>query len=425
MGFFTEKTKCIVCGHEASGRDIFYGCPVCKARGIASNYTTVYDFSGYAPEEVRRIYQTPSGEKGLWKHKAFLPVDASTPTISIGEGNTALIECKRLGEKIGCKNLYVKNETGSTTWSYKDRLAAVGTTRAVQEGARVVVGSSTGNHGAAIAAYAAKAGLDCVIFTVPKVPKTMKTLMQSYGASVILVPTYQDRYTLQNMCVTEDGWYPLTGFVSPAIGSNPYGVDGYKSIAFEIYDELGDLPDFIAVPSAYSDGLYGTWKGARDLIQNGIARTKTRMIASEVYGSLEKSLEAGLEDTVAVPTNDWTVSFSIGGGKGTQQGYAALKESGGLAASSSDEETLEMQQLLGRLEGIYAEAASVTTLVAVRKLIASGKIDPEQRVVAVLTSTGLKDPETTAQQLPEPPLVQPDKAELKAALEKYYKKALL
>lgn len=425
MHFFTGKTTCVVCGHEASGNDIFYGCPVCKARALASNYTTQYSFNGYTQAEILKAYLTPSGAKGLWAHKAFLPVSADTPTVSISEGNTPLISCKRLGERIGCGQLLIKNESASTTWSYKDRLAAVGVTRALQEKARVVVGSSTGNHGAAIAAYAAKAGLDCVIFTVPQVPKTMKTLMQSFGACVIVLPKFIDRYTLQNLCVTDEGWYPLTGFVTPPIGSNPYGVDGYKTISFEIFDELGDLPDFIAVPSAYSDGLYGTWKGARDLIQTGIAKTHTRMIASEVYGSLEKTLQLGTEDTATVPTNDWTVSFSIGGGKATQQGYAALKESNGLAATSTDPETLEMQKLLASTEGIYAEAASVTSLVAIKKLIAAKKIPSDARVVAVITSSGLKDPDSTASVLPDVLAIEPERAQLKAALKKYYHKDLL
>ena len=253
----------------------------------------------------------------------------------------------------------------------------------------------------------------------------MKTLMQSYGASVIVTPTMEDRWRLSQKCVKEKGWYPLTGYLNPSVGSNPYGVDGYKTIAFEIFDELGELPDFISVPCAHSDGMYGTWKGARDLIQTGIAKNHTRMIAAEVYGSLKRSLELQSEDTVRVPTDDWTVSFSIGGGKATNQGYMALKESGGLAHYSHDQETMDMQLLLGRCEGIYAEASSVTSLVVVKKLADEGKIDPNATIVAIITSSGLKDPGTTAEYLPEVPAIEPDLDSLKRALEENYHVSLL
>ncbi|QNM06712.1 threonine synthase [Qiania dongpingensis] len=425
MTFFTKKTVCVACGHEVSGDEIFEGCPKCKERGISANLSTKYDFSGYSQKELKDIYYNAPKAKGLWTHRAFLPIDDDIEPVSIGEGNTPLIHCKSLGKALGLKNLYIKNESQNPTWSYKDRLAAVGVTRAKQEKAVAVTVSSTGNHGAATAAMCAAAGIPCVVFTVAQVPQTMKTLMQSYGASVIVTPTMEDRWILSKKCVKEKNWYPLTGFLNPSIGSNPYGVDGYKTITFEIFDELGELPDYISVPCAHSDGLYGIWKGAKDLVETGITEKQTRMVAAEVYGSLKKSLELHSEGTVAVPTDGWSVSFSIGGGKATHQGYMALKESKGLAHYSSDPETMEMQLLLGRHEGIYAEASSVTSLVVIKKLVDEGKIDPNAKIVAIITSSGLKDPATTAGYLPEVPVIKPEIGSLKEALEKYYHVDLL
>ena len=422
MSYFTGTLKCVRCGHElAPGESPYDGCSACKAEGISSNYTTVYDFSGSSKEEIAQKYREGQAKKGFWKHREFLPVDESVPGVDIGQGCTPLLHCKKLGEKFGLKNLYIKNETLNPTWSYKDRLCAVGVTRAVQEGAPAITVSSTGNHGAAAAACSAAAGLPCVVFTVPQVPQTMKTLMQAYGACVMVTPTSLDRWVIMRQCVEKKGWYPLSGYVAPPIGSNPYGVDGYKTIAFELFDELGELPDYIAVPSAYGDGLYGTWKGCRDLVETGIAKNKPHMIQSEVYGSMKETLRQKSETIITVPKDrDWTVSFSIGGDTSTMQAYAAMKESDGMAETSNDDETMAMQALLGRMEGIYAEASSVTTLVAIEKLAAAGKIPADATVVAVISSSGLKDPESTAERMPAVPTIQPNFEELGRALREDY-----
>ena len=346
-------------------------------------------------------------------------MDDKASPVTIGEGKTPLLHCKKLGERLGLNELYIKNESLNPTWSYKDRLCSVGVTRAIQEGAPAVTVSSTGNHGAAVAAYAAAAGIPCVVFTVSKVPATMKTLMQSYGAYVFATEQSLDRWKIMRWCVKNLGWYPLSGYVSPAIGSNCYGVDGYKTIAFELFEQLGDLPDFIVTPSAYADGMYGIWKGVEDLHAVGLSQKPTRMVASEVWGSLKETLARGTDVPVAVPS-DWSVSFSIGGPRGTYQGYAALKESGGCAETASDPETLAMQRLLASSEGIYAENASVTTLVAIQKLAAQGKIRPDDRVVAIISSSGLKDPATTARELPEVPVISPESEALREALGRFY-----
>lgn len=417
---YYKNTRCIVCGHEDDGNDIFDGCPVCAAKGISSNYTTEYDFSAISRKEIKENFKNKKKAKGLWTHREFLPLKPDSAIITIGEGNTPLHHCERLGRELGLKNLYIKNESQNPTWSYKDRLCSVGVAKAIEVGAPAVTVSSTGNHGASAAAYAAAAGIPCVVFTIPQVPDTMKTLIQSYGASVLMTPTPQDRWKIMKQCVKDFGWYPISGYASPPIGSNPFGIDGYKSATFEMYEELGELPEFIAVPSAYADGLYGMWKGARDLLETGIASVKTRMIASEVYGSLKESLKQRAANPLVVPTNSWSVSFSIAGARGTHQGFAALRESNGLAETSSDSETMEMQLKLAKTEGIYAEASSVTTLVAIKKIALTGEIKPDDKVVAVITSTGLKDTASTARVLPVVPLINPDKKELIDALKANY-----
>lgn len=409
--------ECIRCKRPLGNNLIFDGCPHCQAEGYNVNFKTKYDYAELAAKmEANKLHFEG---KGVWKYKQLLPVKDETSPVTLDEGETPLRHLKKLGEKLGLSNLYVKDESRNPTWSYKDRLCSVAVTKAVEDGAEVITVSSTGNHGAAAAAYAAAAGIPCVVFTIPDVPETMKVLMQSYGAYVLATPTPKDRWKLMRECVKEFSWVPVSGYVSPPIGSNPYGIDGYKTISFEIFEELGRMPDFVAVPTAYSDGLYGVWHGMVELRELGLTNKVPKMIAAEVFGSLKETLAQQSSKPITVDSQ-WSVSFSIAGPIGTYQGLSALKESMGFAETSSDEETMRMQYMLASTEGIYAEAASVTPLVAISKLRKTGKIREDDTVVALITSSGLKDPGETAKRMPKVPLIEPNLHSMTQALKEKY-----
>jgi len=241
--------SCLRCRARFDEPRLFTGCPRCRAQGVAVNLSVEYDLSPLAGV-TRETFGSAS--RGLWRFDSLLPV-ASRP-VSLGEGATPLVHLERLGRRLGLPRLYAKDETQNPTWSYKDRLCSTAVTHAVEIGARVITISSTGNHGASTAAYAARAGLPCVIFTLASVPETMKTLMQAYGAAVVACPTSESRWTLMREGVERFGWYPTSGFVAPPVGSNPWGVEGYKTIAYEIAEDLGwAAPDAIVVPSAAPD----------------------------------------------------------------------------------------------------------------------------------------------------------------------------
>src|SRR5689334_15131033 len=295
---------------------LFTGCPRCRADGVAVNLSVEYDLSplaGITPDAFR------ASGRGLWRFGALLPARGARP-VSLGEGSTPLVHLERLGRRLGLPRLFAKNESQNPTWSYKDRLCTAALTHAVQSGARVITISSTGNHGASTAAYAARAGLPCVIFTLASVPDTMKTLMQSYGAAVVACATSERRWTLMREGIEREGWYPTSGWVVPPIGSNPFGIEGYKTIAYEIAEDLGwTAPDVVAVPSCYSDGLFGIWKGWVELERLGLVKTRPRMLAAEPFGPLAHALERGLETPEKVPATS-SVAFSIASPYGTYQG---------------------------------------------------------------------------------------------------------
>jgi len=392
--------ECLRCRELFPAGLHFGGCPSCREAGVTVNLTVKLDLTGLAGQLA-----DPDAPRGLWRFRKLMPVAGDRP-VTLGEGATPLIHLERLGRRLGLRRLYAKDESRNPTWSYKDRLCSVAVTHAVEAGARVVTISSTGNHGASTAAYAARAGLACVIFTLASVPDTMKTLMQAYGAAVVACPTSESRWALMRESVERLGWYPTSGFVLPPIGSNPYGIEGYKTISYEVVEDLGgQAPDRVVVPSAYSDGLFGIWKGLRELQSLGSIKDLPRMVAAEPFGPLAHALERGLESPEAVEAGR-SVAFSIASRYGTYQGLTALRDSRGVGVRITDEGIYEAQRALAREEGIFVEPSSATALTAVLQLRAQRALDPDELIVMVLTSGGLKDPSagrTWMQDVPDAP----------------------
>jgi threonine synthase len=396
--------ECLRCGRLFEAGPLFSGCPRCREEGVAVNLTVRLDLDALGDLARDGFPATP---RDLWRFRRVLPVAGERP-VSLGEGGTPLIHLERLGRRLGLPRLYAKDESQNPTWSYKDRLCSVALTHAVESGARVVTIASTGNHGASTAAYAARAGLPCVIFTLASVPETMKTLMQAYGAAVVACPTVESRWAYMREGVERLGWYPTGGFLMPPLGSNPYGIEGYKTIAYEIVEDLGGTPpDVVVVPSAYSDGLFGIWKGMAEMRRLGLVQAAPRMVAAEPFGPLAHALEMKL-DVPEIVEGGPSVAFSIASRHGTFQGLAALKESRGAGIRTTDEGVFEAQRALGREEGIFVEPSSAAALTAVMQMAGRHQLDPEQVIVVVLTSGGLKDPGASRTWLPEVPAAEGD-----------------
>src|SRR5262245_54699425 len=392
--------SCLRCGARFDEPRLFAGCSRCRAQGVAVNLTVEYDLSLLAGVTPETFGSAHGG--GLWRRDSLLPVRAANP-VSLGEGATPLVHLGRLGRRLGVPRLYAKDESQNPTWSYKDRLCATAVTHAVEIGARVITISSTGNHGASTAAYAARAGLPCVIFTLASVPDTMKTLMQAYGAAVVACPTSESRWALMRQGVERHGWYSTSGFMLPPIGSNPWGIEGYRTTAFEIAGDLGwTAPDVDVVPIDYSDGLFGIWKGWQEVHALGLVKTRPRMIAAEAFGPLGRARARDQELPEPVPVGS-SVAFSIASPFGTYQGLTALKQSRGDGVTITDEGIFEAQRALGREEGIFAEPSSAAALAAVMQLATRRLLDPDQTIVVVLTSAGLKDPGASRAWLPPVP----------------------
>lgn len=408
MSAYTGLLKCPRCGTERDAGDAFSVCAPCLAAGHHVNPFPHYDWSGVDPTPL-------AGRRGVfaWQHLLPLPDDAAP--VSLGEGDTALVRLERVPQALDVGELWLKDESRNPTWSYKDRLIAVGITRARADGVSTVAVASTGNHGAAAAAYAARAGMRCVVLTLESVPATMKTLMQSYGADVVALQEPRDRWALLAQGVQERGWTPLSGFVDPPAGSNPFGIDGYKTIAYEIVRDLGRAPTHVVAPVAYGDGLAGILRGFEDMVAWGLIDRVPRLVAAEPIGPYAHALDAGFQPGHRLPVRS-SVAFSITTPVATFQGYNALARSEGKAVAVADADVMASQLELAGREGLYLEASSAITLTVLPELVKSGELGADSTVVLLGTSTGLKDVGATAGLLPPVPVIGPSLGELDAAI---------
>lgn len=321
----------------------------------------------------------------------FLPFDHYDPHLTLGEGETPLVSSKSLGAYVGLDSILLKNETLNPTWSFKDRGSLPCIMMAKEEKEKCILTISTGNMGASIAAYAARAHLHAIIFIPSNCPKEKIRSMSVHGAVVIQVET-QDFGEMKRKVMHIADTLKLR-IVS---GNGPIRVEGYKFCAFELYEQLkGNVPDFIAVPTSACGHIRGLFKGFRELLEAKLTDKLPRMIVvqaeknSPIVTAFKqnqpKPIPFSNVDTIA---RAMTTGNPAGGDEILNKAYHYHW----LAEHVSEEEILMGQRALGRA-GFFVEPSSATSLSAVKKLCAAGHIKPHQSVVLMLTGSGLKDSE--------------------------------
>ncbi|WP_119322955.1 threonine synthase [Capsulimonas corticalis] len=328
------------------------------------------------------------------KYRAYLPVTESTPVISLAEGDTPLIEAPRLAAAIAPNiKLYLKFEGMNPTGSFKDRGMTLAVTKAVEEGATAIMCASTGNTSAAAAAYAARAGIDCVVL-LPNTDVALGKLSQAliHGAKVIAIEgTFDDALRLVREITAK---YPLALVNSV----NPFRIEGQKTGAFEICDDLGFAPDYHAIPVGNAGNITAYWKGYQEYHKLGKVSGLPKMLGFQAAGA------APLVDgaPVAKPHTIAT-AIRIGDPASAESALAARDQSHGLIDKVTDEEILEAYAMTATLEGVFAEPASVAPIAGLRKLAAQGYFGGEPVSIAVtLTGHGLKDPDRAIKSAPHP-----------------------
>lgn len=327
----------------------------------------------------------------LWERFAdFLPFERMDPVLSLGEGNTPLLPAAPLLQQIsGLPGLLLKDETQNPTWSFKDRGTLTTLFMAREMGERVTATISTGNMGHSVAAYAARAGIMAIVFIPHFAPEPKVQAMAIHGASVVRVSA-PDYAAMKSAILSLAGEFRLR-IVS---GNGPIRVEGYKLIAFEMFEQLrGQVPDFIAVPTSACGHIRGLWKGWNELRLAGFVERVPRMIIVQAANNspLATAMRRGLRRPV--PFRDFqTVAEAITSGN-PQGGDEILEKAaahGWLAGDATEEEILEAQRALAAA-GHFVEPATAASLPVLKKLRQAGEIALDQTVVMMLTGSGLKD----------------------------------
>ena len=379
--------ECIRCGTPADETPFHAGCPICAERSKPANLRTVYDL-----EKARSAFEPHAlagRPKDMWRYDALLPFEAAE-AVSLGEGGTPLVAAPRLAESLGLRAVWIKDESRNPTWSFKDRANAVAATHARQLGSPALVVSSTGNAAAATAAYGRRAGIPAIVLVAKSVDPIMSGFIQSYGAYLVMTPTKPDRWTMMKHCIIAWNAYPAGNYANPRIGNTPHMIDGYKTIAFEIWEQLGRrAPDWIFAPSGSSNGLVGIYQGFQELEALDLAEMP-RLGVAEIYGSLSQAIREGSNTVKLVTIDRPTVAISIGAAQNTYQGLVVVRNSCGTATQVNDEQILAAQKLWVESEGMFPETSSAASLAALIHEIDGGRVERDAEVVLLMTSTGLK-----------------------------------
>jgi threonine synthase len=326
------------------------------------------------------------------RYRAFLPVSEATPALSLGEGATPLIRAERLGRAIGAPNLHLKIEGQNPTGSFKDRGMVVAVAKALESGAHAVVCASTGNTSASAAAYGAAAGLE-VIVVLPRGQTALGKLLQALaaGARVVAVDGNFDDALRIVRALAEQDEHPVTLVNSV----NPYRLEGQKTAAFEVVDDLGRAPDVVAIPVGNAGNISAYWQGFREYASAGRSDSTPAMWGFQAAGAAPLVHGRRVERPETVAT-----AIRIGAPASWEKALAARDESGGRIDAVSDDEILAAYRDLAHLEGVFCEPASAASVAGLRKVAATGDLDPDATVVAVITGHGLKDPHTAQRQVP-------------------------
>ncbi|HEX9104402.1 MAG TPA: threonine synthase [Polyangia bacterium] len=365
-----------------------------------------YDYEGIGKALSREIIGKRAGN--LWRYRELLPIDGD-PTVGLNAGYTPLLRARRLGEALGHRDLWVKNDAVShPTLSFKDRVVAVALSKAKELGFDTVACASTGNLGNSTAANAAQAGLRCYVL-IPhdlEAGKVLGTLV--YAPHLVRIDgTYDDVNRLCSEIADRHKW----AFVN--VNIRPYYAEGSKTYGYEIQEQLGwRTPAHVVVPMASGSLLTKIGKSIEEFTKLGLvdAKGKTRLYGAQPAGCgpIAEAVLAGREAIRPVKKpNTIAKSLAIGNPADGPYAAAAIRASGGHAAAVSDEEIIEGIKLLASTEGVFTETAGGVTVATAKRLIAEGRIPPDEPTVLCITGNGLKTQEPLVAALPLPPPIAP------------------
>lgn len=357
------------------------GCPISSNDHVQYPLEIGYDYS----KVDASIFSTKASSLNHWQ-QLLPPIDQA---YSLGEGNTPLLKASRLKAQYALPNdLFFKIESANPTWSHKDRYNFCVMNAAVKSNAKGIVVASSGNHGASAAAYAARAGLHCTVIVSDDCPLHILKFISAYGAEIVKVP-HDLRWLTLRQYVLEKGYHPASNYTNIPTG-HPFGVEGYKTIAYELFQQLNfSAPGAVLIPTGYGELFFGIWKGFNELKTLGLIDAMPYMVSCEPMGGgpLHKAYISG-EFPIFLEAFS-TKAYAIACRKTGYRGLYVLKNALSQSLLVLDDDMLEAQKLLGS-EGVWSELSSASSVAALKYLDLT-QISPEKPVVSIITSSGFKD----------------------------------
>lgn len=381
---YLTHLECADCGAHYSASEIHTFCPDCQAPLLVQ-----YDLEAAARHVDReRIHKRL---KGMWRWHELLPVLDPQNMVTLGEGDAALLKLPRMGEMLGLTQLYTKDESSNPTGSFKARGLSAAVSKAKELGVQKVIIPTAGNAGGAMAAYAARAGMQALIYMPRDTPNANIQESRIAGAEVVLVDgLISDAAGMAGLKAREEGWFDVSTF------KEPYRMEGKKVMGYELAESFEwELPDVIVYPTGGGTGLVGMWKAFDELERLGwLKNTKRpRMVSVQAEGCapVVKAFLTGADFC-----DFWLGAHTVASGLRVPKSFAdrlilsAIRESKGTAVAVSDEALMDYQKKLAALEGIFAAPEGAATLAAVHTLVEQKWIHPDERVVIFNTGSGLK-----------------------------------
>ncbi len=406
------KLVCAKCQFVFSQEEAIYCCNKCDGP-LEVQYSL-----NASNDKLNKVMLDGKGST-IWRYKELIPLIGSN-IISIGEGSTPLVSAQNLAQYFNINELMIKNESANPSGTFKDRCSSVSISKAKELGAEAVILGSAGNAGASAAAYAACAGIPCYVLVPEKTPleRVAQTLM--YGSRLILVDgTVNDCIDLVKEIQQEYGWHNVT----TASVYNPYQAEGVKTIAYEIAEAMNwEVPDWIIAPVGGGGIVNGIWKGYNNLLKLGLISKLPKIAAAQASGCAPL-VNAYLNNYSPLHIQKWncapdTIAAAIAD-PFPEDGMFALRaiyDSKGYAVAVTDEDILKAQKLTSEKQGIFAEPASSTTIAALSIMKDKEIIKQYDKVVAIITGTGLKDPGLAIKNVTKPPISANNIEELKGLI---------
>ena len=404
-----KSLKCLICGKEYAPHEIDYVCPDHGDEGIV-DVQYDYDLIGRRLNP-QMLEQNP--DRTIWRYRPLLPIEPESPVPPLTVGGTPLYKTDRLAAALKLKHVWVKDDGRLPTASFKDRASAIAVVKGRERKAEIITTASTGNAAAALSGLCASVGQRNVIFVPQSAPPAKIAQLLVFGSTVLLVRgTYDDAFELCLQAAKEFGWYNRN------TGYNPYMTEGKKTASLEICEQLGwDAPDRIFVSVGDGCIIGGLHKGLKDLVALGWINKLPRLMGVQAAGSaaLYDAWRTDMNAMDMQPIDAQTIADSISAGlpRDRIKALAAVRETNGAYLKVSDEEILAAIPVLGRSAGVFAEPAGAASYAGLVKAVAAGLVNPDERIVVLVTGNGLKDVASARKSVGEPFVVNKDLNDVK------------